>query len=192
MFAVDIDDTLAETALHLMERMREQFGHDLSPQDLRHTYHQPGLVPQWQTPHHQHVMAAWFNNRELLLNLKPVDQAQTVLSRLSAREAIVCYITSRQHELRETTQQWLATHAFPKAPLITRNEHERRVDWKIRLLRRDVPQVTHLIDDALTATPPVETKVRLVWLNRCHQAPESVPPGVIEVSSWAEIERLIG
>lgn len=188
--ALDIDDTLADTARHTFQLAKQVFPHDLTVDELLFKYRQPGEVPEWQTPEVTQWLEQHLGNAEYLNEMPVMSGAQPVVKRLSQKIPITCYITSRQHYTREMTLDWLARHEFPLAPLITRSADVIAKNWKFAELKKNFTQSVCLIDDGLgklTDEMFVDEPSLLMWFN-----PLGVPSNnhkVTSYASWSEIEK---
>jgi hypothetical protein len=187
MLAVDIDDTIVDTALHVIRVIHGQFGHSLSPDDLRFNYKQPGSVPQWQTAPVQKAIKDIFDSSEFLSQLEPKQAASKILHQAHKTSPISCYITSRESKHQTATQKWLRTHAFPKAPVITRETNEIRMDWKLHHLANNFPDVKYLLDDTLVPQVATFPRLQLIWLSTFANQNVSLPANVVRLD---ELEHL--
>lgn len=155
--ALDIDDTLCDTARTCMEVMVGEFPTD-EPFDtdlFLEKYGQPGSVPDWQVPHAQAKIESLLSDDLFLISLPPIGEALRWVPQLHQLVPITLYITSRVHARQEVTAHWLHLHRFPRAPIITRDPHETRSDWKVRYLAEHFPRINALIDNEVRASPPV-------------------------------------
>jgi len=187
--AVDIDDTLCESAALIMERVHEEFGHPdgLTVEELRETYNQPGLVGGWEDEKIQLKVAEYFNNPDFLVGLPRIEGAVEGLYKLKAIFGLGAYITSRPEALRKPTEDWLKKNDFPPAPVWMRDIHQKAPNWKVLELDKKVDGRTALIDDTLEAFEGIDSiqKVAGVWFNRFHLE-KQLPDKVKEVESWNE------
>lgn len=153
--AVDIDDTLSETAKTAMEMLQQKFKiHDSrSIIDLLREHKQPGAVNDWQTVEATSFFNSLINSDEFLYSLPVIEDAITTLNHLVTIGTISCYITSRLETHSKITKQWLDLHGFPEAPLITRPLDEHRFNWKLHYLCKTSYHSKNLflIDDTETA-----------------------------------------
>lgn len=191
--ALDIDDTLTQTARHTIGLAKKEFGHSLSVDELLSTYGQPGDVPEWQTPTIENWLKAHLGSAEYLSTVPVMAGAVEVLTSLSTTFPVVCYITSRQHYTRQKTEDWLQRHAFPSGQLITRDANVKDIGWKLRALVAEFPQPPVLIDDLLGFIPPAELQLypsSLLWFNAFGKI-NAASEFTTSVRNWQEISRLL-
>jgi hypothetical protein len=189
-FAVDIDDTIAQTALRVSELTLERFGHPkkYSAKKLIELYDQPGKVPEWDTPQIQEHIASLLQDFSFLGSIPAAHEAVSALHTLP----VACYISSRFQETLNTTTQWLARHDFPTAPVILRNTETVSPQWKIAYLKKHLPNCLGLIDDSPGAFPPTADEIPfpLYWFNRYNRPPH--PNLTVQMfSRWTELEQFL-
>jgi hypothetical protein len=193
--AVDIDDTLCETALTCMELMQSRFGStsNTTGLELLRRYRQPGNVPEWQAANAQTWLAAQLHDENFLLSLPEVPDARASMKAIAQSLPIACYITSRVHSLQMVTEQWLQYHDFPEAPVITRDPAVHSPGWKLQYLAKLFSSLYAVIDNEKST---LETKTELAIYVRIlfdrfsenKQAQSQVDGQEISVfSSWSEI-----
>lgn len=191
-WAVDIDDTLAETALRCIEVVGEKFGfpEGLTAEQVLNMYHQPGAVPVWQTSEIQDLVRQRLQDPEWLLEVAEVPSAVKVLQKLQAEIPVSCYVTSRLSDLQAVTETWLHRHGFPSARVVTRTT-QTRPDWKLEFLANEYPLSYGLIDNELGFLPIKATPYqgRLFWFNRS-QAP-TTNSDLVEFSDWLQLEEIL-
>lgn len=191
MLAIDIDDTLTDTALRVIERAHQLFGHALSAAELRNKFLQPGNVPQWQGVEVQNEIKTILESREFLFELEPKLGSANQLYEANKSYPISCYITSRSSEFQEVTQAWLTKHHFPQAPLVTRPVVESRQEWKLRYLRENFPKITFLVDDVMVPQIQHYPEIQLLWLTSSQEQVKLLPKNVVILKSLAELSKTL-
>lgn len=193
--ALDIDDTLAETALTCIQFAKKEFGipQELSAEKITQLYDQPGNVPEWQTASIQGWIARLLHTTQFLETIPPVAGAVETISSLHTQFPVAVYITSRTTPLKDVTVQWLLDHGFPKAPVITRDKSQKDVDWKIQLLAKEYPGTAAFIDNDKEsfAQPSAHAFTgTLLWFDRYQRG---TPPNtaVIPFHTWKEVPFLL-
>lgn len=186
MWAIDIDDTLSETASRVFELVHKELGHEMSVEMLLSTYRQPGSVPEWQHAAGERLISGMLSDEEFLKTLQTVDGARDGVEALHSQDDIV-YITSRLDDWQELTEAWLREHQFARAEVICRPDHERRTTWKLSWLEDRFENV-RLIDDSLYhyADAFSSSGVEGWWFNRYGERADAKEM-VREVGSWEEI-----
>jgi len=183
---LDIDDTLAETALTAISIMREKFNHPDSVWELLTKYEQPGNVPEWQTLEAQEFLLETMHSEEFLLNLPRVPDSLEVIEKLSVDFPVKFYMTSRFTKLENLTKDWLKKNNFPTKNIIFR-EHSNTDDaWKLKYLNKSGDENGIFIDNHL---PSFGTNIekyngKLIWLNRYN---EQTGLKVVSLNSWQSI-----
>lgn len=190
--AVDIDDTLAETAKTVMELLHQSFGDDTSssPESLLKNHRQPSDVKIWQTEEARSFVTQLLHSEKFLLSLSPIHKSQETLQVLAQNGADIWYITSRLETFQNVTQLWLEKNMFPKGKLTCRSIHEQRHNWKLHTLSKNVAfgsSESVFIDDTVEAFSPIPPTYQgsFVLLNRWQQV-SFVPNGTV-CTSWPEI-----
>lgn len=191
--AIDIDDTLADTATTCFQVIYQKYGHlsGVSLPDLVRFYHQPGNVPAWQTSQIQESIRQTMEDPDWLRQLPQIVGAQATLNRLSTSIPVSLYISSRLTHHQHLTETWLQAQGFPVAPVKLRTSDMIRPDWKMAFLAATYPRTYGLIDNELGFLPVQQHNYqgRLLWFNRYH-AP-TLYPNLQEFSDWQEIGRIL-
>src|SRR5690554_2508429 len=121
--AIDIDDTLAETAVSCFTVIAEKYGipEGMSLEKLVRQYRQPGQVPVWQTKEIQATIRSVLEDRDWLGQLPVVKGASQAVQYLHRYRPVAVYISSRFSRYQTLTQEWLDRHGFPPAPVTLRH-----------------------------------------------------------------------
>lgn len=189
---LDIDDTLADTARYTFELAKQFFPHALSVDELLRIYRQPGDVPEWQTASVRQWLENHLGSIKYLNTIPQIKGSQQAVINLSKFYPIGCYITSRQHYMKEITLEWLARHEFPPAPVITRSFDVTAQNWKFAELKRNFSQPLCLIDDSLgdlTDEMFVGAPAKLFWYNPMRSLAHN--NHITNCLSWVEIENIL-
>lgn len=188
-FAIDIDDTLARTALQCTALTLERFGHPkkYSAEKLIQLYDQPGKVPEWDTPQIQEHIASLLQDLSFLRTVPVAEGAVSALQKLP----VACYISSRFLEALVITNEWLSTHGFPPAPVILRKTETVSPHWKITYLKKHMPMCLGLIDDSPGAFPLTSDipSFPLYWFDR-YSRPPHPNPHVKKVTDWQQVYNI--
>jgi len=194
--AVDIDDTLADTAGTCIRLMFQEFGAPPGEtwETLLARYHQPDRVEAWKdTP-----ASDWLQERladpDFLLALESITEASQQISRIAEQVPISVYISSRLDTHQKTTEDWLKKHNFPPAPLVTRPDKVRERHWKLEYLAQHFPNIWGLVDDDIDANLLTQTSYRgkLFLIGRTAELRESIfQPQVVNVKSWEQFYNWI-
>lgn len=186
---VDIDDTLSETALEVFGRIHSKFGHSQTVSELLSTCHQPGNVPEWQSPPILKEIRDLFNDQDFLANLMPVKKSY-LLNDLTDNYPLLGYITSRTTKHLKVTELWLKKNKFPRAPILTRAESIKSQDWKINYIMKHHLDIHTFIDNDLACFGNRTDLYRgsLIWLNRYDERPPRTLPRNINMKfNWKDI-----
>lgn len=193
ILAIDIDDTLADTARSVMAVLCQKTESKQPVERLLAEYRQPGSVTSWQTEELQSLIHSLISSESFLASLPVIDDALESVRQLAGTIPIGCYITSRPDAVRTVTQEWLDQHSFPPAPLITRSTTEHRPNWKIHTLIERYPATHHvlLIDDSVEAflDTPSEFNGTKVLLSRWARYPSTID--FQAASSWPDLVSII-
>jgi len=191
--AIDIDDTLADTAVACFQVIYEKYGQltDKSLTELIAQYRQPGSVPAWQTIQIQTLIRNTIEDPDWLSQVPPIESAATVIQRLSTTVPVSLYISSRLTHHQSVTEKWLLAHGFPLAPVKLRTIDETRPNWKLAFLAAMYPDTYGLIDNELGFLPVEkhEYRGRLLWFNRYHTP--TLHPQLLEFSDWQSIGQIL-
>lgn len=183
---LDIDDTLAETALTAISIMREKFNHPDSVWELLTKYEQPGNVPEWQTLEAQEFLLRTMQSEKFLLNLPRVPDSLEVIDKLSADFPVNLYMTSRMPKLENITKEWLKKNHFPTQKIIFPELGNTDDAWKLSYLYKLGDENRIFIDNHLPSfgTNIEKYKGKFIWLNRYNK---ETGLKVISLSSWQSI-----
>ncbi len=150
--ALDIDETLSWTAGLWVDELSKKFGNpeNLSAKQILQRYKFIQNYPHWQND----KALAWINkarNSDKLQEKLPlIENANHIVNKIHKIIPIVCYLTIRAENVKTGTQNWLKTHGFPDAPVITRPKrlnHDEGTKWKAKTLNFLFPEVLGLVDD---------------------------------------------
>ncbi len=191
MLAIDIDDTLTATALRVIERVHQLFGHAQSVAELHNKFLQPGNVPQWQGVEVKNEIINILESSEFLFELDPKPGSANLLHKVNKSYPISCYITSRSNVFQEITQAWLTKHHFPQASLVTRPISEKRQDWKLRYIREHFPKTTFLVDDVMVPEIQYFPEIQLLWLSSNQNQVKVLPKNVVILKSLAGLSNTL-
>lgn len=191
---VDIDDTLAESALSCAEAILNEFPDSTSrtARSLIEQYRQPGAVPFWQQSEIQKRIAWYFNNDAFIRSLTVIEGAVEGIKSLTRSEQLAFYITSRPQSLQTVTQEWLEEQGFSQAPVLTRDPLVTDPDWKLQYLVEHFPNMSAIIDDSwqpLVANNP-GFKGKMIFFERYGEQLDDVER-IHWVQSWQEVEEII-
>jgi hypothetical protein len=154
---LDIDETLSATNVAWFERLTELFGiptediyEDLDVYGLISKYHLAQNVPHWQTE----AATAWMQKQRESMSaqegLPLVPGALEGAHQLSKIIPVVGYLTIRPVSVAEPTIEWLKSHGFPAAPVISKPDEipfEEGNKWKGDVLNTLFPNVLGIVDD---------------------------------------------
>ncbi|HYD34987.1 MAG TPA: hypothetical protein VD999_02875 [Vitreimonas sp.] len=189
--ALDIDDTLCDTARVVMKTLAQEFPQLASEaiEDLLAKYQQPEKVPTWQMNEVHDRRWKLLTTEEFMYNLPPIPGAQAGVARLAQHLPIRCYISSRLDHLTSVSRRWLRAHGFPDAPLFLRHPDQLAVDWKLPHLA-EMGDVCGLVDDNLGAMEidAQQWPFTLYWYNP-YRVPAMVS-GLVPFYSWADFTLL--
>ncbi len=144
---LDIDDTLAETALSCIERIKEKYHHNLTAEEIVEKHFQPGNVPEWGGDELQKEIARILNDKDFLLNLPPVVAARSSIEKISQKFPVLFYLTSRVPDFLDVTFEWLKKNGFPEVKIVTREPSVVNPQWKIKYLIQSKLDQNIFIDD---------------------------------------------
>ncbi|MFC1626692.1 hypothetical protein ACFL1P_00645 [Patescibacteria group bacterium] len=152
--ALDIDETLADTATYWIENLIKLFGieRNLTVLEIREQYHLADKVPEWQTDEALAWMEKARNSNAIQEELPLLRNADTIVNKIHEAIPIQAYITIRPRKVLQGTKKWLQKHGFPSAQIIARPEYIDHKDgnkWKAEVLEHLYPEVLGIVDDSL-------------------------------------------
>lgn len=188
--AVDIDDTICESALTITAMVLEKVpveGISTARQLIEH-YEQPGNVPEWQGEEAQFWIKTFFESPTIVAELPVVAGSVEILQRIHQQIPVVMYITSRMHPLHQVTVDWLEKYGFPKGQVVTRSWETKSPSWKLEYLTTKAPHVSALVEDNFGAWSSFhgEFNGTFVWFNRYRKT--ATLNGARTVANWPEAE----
>lgn len=194
--AIDIDDTVCNTAGTCFARIADKFGTPAGEtwETLQEKYAQPHRVEEWQKEEVLEWLKYYLNDSEFLLNLEPLPVAVEGLQRISQEVPIRLYLSSRLDTNQAVTEQWLEKHHLPKAPVVTRPDSVRSRHWKLDYLHKHHPEVWGLVDDDIEENLLLHTLYRgkLFMIGRKGAERSSVfQPQIVHLRGWEEFYRWI-
>jgi 5'(3')-deoxyribonucleotidase len=187
---LDIDDTLAETALTAVEVMKKRFGHPLTTWQILETYDQPGNVPEWQSNNAKGFLDRTMKDEDFLLNLQTVPDSQEVIEKLATDFPVQYYMTSRLAKFKNLTMDWLKKNNFPTKKIILREPANLDTTWKINLLTKNDEDNNIFIDnDSMSFNTDLRTyRGKLIWFNRFRRTTNN---NIISCESWDHINNYL-
>lgn len=133
--ALDIDETLSDTGPHWWNHMLK--------------FHVPG----WQTEEAKKHISDALDSDEFNEAIALLHESNVMVNKLIKIVPVVAYITARPDNVRKGTENWLAKHGFPKAPVILRPTTssmkglETKNTWKAGVLKYLYPEIIGIVDD---------------------------------------------
>ncbi len=133
VFYVDIDDTIVDTALQVIESVLKEFpmASKSSALELTAKYWQPAHVPEFQKPEILEYINSCLNSSDFIGRIKPRAGAAEEVRKLTEIGNIVAYISSRSHKLQVVTENWLIDKGFPTAEVVLREDSDINPTWKL-------------------------------------------------------------
>jgi uncharacterized HAD superfamily protein len=193
--AVDIDDTLADTAKHFARLLTEKYGNPemLTPEETILKYNIIPAISYWQTPDIVQWLHEQSHSNEAQELIPLTKDAITSLQKLAEHYDIL-YISARTESVREGTEKWLAKHGFPKGELVLRTTYDKLNGnaWKAALLEQKWPTCIGIIDDNPEIIHAISRHYKgAIYLYGKAQPPESCEVNVIPCKDWNDVIRLI-
>lgn len=194
--ALDIDDTLSQTAEYCLDQLTKRFGNpaNLSLPQIRAQYGMFQHVPQWNNPTAHDFMEELNNSPENLKNFPLLDGVHEALQQLQEKLPIACYLTARSEIMAGHTQEWLDRHGFPAAELICRPNEVSVLEgskWKAGVLYDLSPHVVGLVDDNVQFPVHLPTDypgtVYLIGVETHSYAQKNV----FACPTWADVIKII-
>ena len=151
---MDIDDTLSDTNRDWFEKLINLFGmppENLSIDDLLKKYHLAQNVPHWQGYAAKKWMSTQRESKAAQDGFPLIPGALKGAKELSQIIPVVGYLTVRPVSVEASTAQWLRSHGFPPAPLVSKpNEvpYDQGNKWKGDALNKLFPHVLGIVDDS--------------------------------------------
>jgi 5'(3')-deoxyribonucleotidase len=191
--ALDIDETLADTNVHWARQLAATFGNptELSPEELAAKHGYMEQVPHWQTEEAYQWMDHARHSSEFQETIPLIENAHAVVQRVQKIVPVVAYLTARPERTRQGTENWLAKHDFPNAPVIMRPNHlghEHINEWKAKTLTSSYPSIVGIVDDdarIIEHLPQGYPGVVFLYDAETFDAPEGL--AVIPVKTWDDV-----
>jgi uncharacterized HAD superfamily protein len=136
VFYVDIDDTIVDTALQVIESVLSKFpmASKTSALDLTQKYWQPSHVPEFQKPEIIDYVNSCLTSADFIRQLKPRTGAVEEIKQLAEIGNIAAYISSRSHKLQTVSEDWLTSQGFPAAQVVLREDSDTNPAWKLEYI----------------------------------------------------------
>lgn len=112
---VDIDDCLASSSEHLCNLINNEFGRNVSVDDISHfdLAKSFGLTDA----EHRHLMRC-FHEAETITGLPPIPASVEAVSRWERAGHEIWIVTGRHMEAKEPTSEWLQKHRIPFSRIV--------------------------------------------------------------------------
>jgi 5'(3')-deoxyribonucleotidase len=152
--ALDLDDTVADTAIVWIERIATELGNPegLSMRELADKYSYGRGVNYWVKEEYEKVTMTMRHSGEFYENIPLIKNADKQVNEINKILPIVAFITARPNDVMAATENWIKKHKFPSAPMINRPsdiEVMKQFEWKAKVLEYLYPQVLGIVDDNL-------------------------------------------
>ncbi len=153
--AVDIDETISDTVRLYFSELIAEFGipegfpAEVTVDEIIAEYQYTWNVPEYNTEEAKAFMERLVNNGTMYLRTRPLPGAVEGMDALE-KKGFAGYLTARPYHTIPFTLDWLRTHGFPLASIISRTEeipHDSANRWKAKILAESFPRVTGIIDD---------------------------------------------
>lgn len=82
--------------------------------------------------------------------LKPFPDAAQYTNTVDQHGRLACYITARLETMRESTEQWLSEHSFPRKAMVMRSrdvDFSSHTQWKAAAIHHLHPKISGIIDN---------------------------------------------
>ena len=150
--ALDIDETLSNTIIYLVEQMMGLFGNPekLSAEEIIKKYRYTWNVPYWKSSEAVTWLDKVLTKKDIQLDFSVCDGAKEYVKKIHEIVPIVAYITARPEMVSGATKIWLDKHGFPDAPIICKSNTDYGVhgnEWKAGVLKSLYPKVKGIVDD---------------------------------------------
>jgi len=151
--ALDLDETLSDTALQFFIKLQEKFGNPdkLTPKQALQKYRYASKCPYYQIPPIEQWRFEQVNSSTFQEDLPLIRGADRYVKKIHQEiMPIKMYLTIRPECVIEGTQKWLDKHNFPKAPIITRPDTIQFYEghkWKAEQLQSLYPEIEGIVDD---------------------------------------------
>jgi 5'(3')-deoxyribonucleotidase len=148
--ALDIDETLSYTNRHWMKVSLDRL--PLPEGYLREELlaSNAPLETYWSEDVLLERLGDLLHSNEFNSGISIIENADHAVNEINGIVPILAYITARPVSVVLSTQQWLARHGFPEAPLIMMpvdEDHIKRNRWKANVLRLLYPEILGIVDD---------------------------------------------
>jgi hypothetical protein len=148
--ALDIDETLSYTNRHWMQTALDRlpFPEGCVREELLMS--NAPLETYWPEDVLLERLGDLLHSNEFNSGISIIENANHAVNEINGIVPILAYITARPVSVAESTQQWLARHGFPEAPLImmpVEEDHIKRNRWKANVLRLLYPEILGIVDD---------------------------------------------
>ncbi len=195
--ALDIDDTLCHTLIHLLDQLQKNFGspENLTAAELVNKYSHTSKIPYWNEPEHHTWKLALLETDELYENLDIIENANYIIQKIEAVIPISCYITARPEGTTAVSKRWLKKYNFPEREVISKPNsvaYEDGNKWKAQLLTQYHPQLLGIVDDnpgIISALP--ENYKGTVFLYSHLEYTGPTPINVIPCKDWDTVYNKI-
>jgi phosphoglycolate phosphatase-like HAD superfamily hydrolase len=192
MLAIDIDDTLADTAGHTASILLEKFGspENLSAPDILKKYGTIAAVPYWQTPDILAFRDAQSYSSEYQEEIPLIPGAKEGLTELARQGLLTCYLTTRPEEAIHGTKKWMKKHGLPDLPIIYRTKAEKDINgffWKAEYLKQHFPEIIALVDNSTEQVPYLEGYPGTLFLFCDRDFDKTIDMKVIATPTWQAV-----
>lgn len=190
--ALDIDDTLANTAHDWFQELKKLFGDPWFNFDELHKHNNYNRVNEvWSDPDAQQRMMTKIHDNNYQTNISLVPHALESVQDIHTHKPFSCYITMRPQNVIEWTKEWLLKHWFPELRIIARplsiskeKEHSRKV-WVLNELYQE--WVAGIIDDQIKLIHQMEEyypdypgTIHIIWQSKAYKALSTILFQILE------------
>lgn len=151
--ALDLDETLSDTALQFFIKLQERFGNpdQLTPIKALKKYRYASNCPYYQIPPIEKWRFEQVHSNSFQEDLPLIRGADHYVRKIHQEiMPIKMYLTIRPECVIDGTEKWLKKHNFPQAPIVTRPDYvpfNQSHKWKAEQLQTFYPDIEGIVDD---------------------------------------------
>lgn len=192
---LDIDETLAFTVVHWIQRLRTTHGDpapDLSALEIYQKFGLAQFVPTWRHNEAAHrFMESLRNSPEEQIGIPVVPGAQEGVSQLQKVTQLGGYITMRPESVLSATQAWLSINGFPSLPIIAKPASVASAaapSWKASVLAAEYPQIVGIVEDRADVALALPATYRgTVYLLGHEKSPRNDSVHIVPCADWSRV-----
>ncbi len=177
---VDIDDTLADTKVKMLEYINRNGDKTYQYHELTQEF-RDGKIPDYEK-----LVQEYLSQPKLIEEILPYEDALEAIQRLEAAGYEIHIVSTRKEPLHKSTIRWLTLHGFDKHIERIHPRSSEKIGHKFKKETAELVSAVAAFDDTLGVARAMAEVIPAVYLINKPWNQGKLPKNIIRVSSFVE------